>query len=78
MSNIRKLSPNIAKDLRSFMSENNITTKRLIIDLEQETVEDMDDYSVDDILSVAGILKPGEAEELLDHIKESREGWEGD
>ena len=75
MSNIRKLSPTIAKDLRNFMSENNITTKRLIIDLEQETVEDADDYSVDDILSVAGILKPGEADELLDHIKESREGW---
>ena len=75
MSNIRKLSPNIAKDLRNFMSENNITTKRLIIDLEQETIEDMDDYSVDDILSVAGILEPGEADELLDHIKESRVGW---
>jgi hypothetical protein len=75
MSNIRKLSPNIAKDLRNFMSENNITTNRLIIDLEQETVEDADDYSVDDILSVAGILKKGEANELLDHIKESREGW---
>ena len=53
----------------------NITTKRLIIDLEKETVEDMDDYSVDDILSVAGILKPGDADEMLDHIKESREGW---
>jgi hypothetical protein len=75
MSNIRKLYPNIAKELRDFVSDNNITTKRLIIDLEQETVEDMDDYSVDDILSVAGILKPGEADEMLDHIKESREGW---
>lgn len=75
MSNVRKLHPNIAKDLKNFVSENNITTKRLIIDLENETVEDMDDYSVDDILSVAGILKPGEADELLDHIKESREGW---
>lgn len=75
MSNIRKLYPNIAKELRDFVSDNNITTKRLIIDLEKETVEDMDDYSVDDILSVAGILKPGEANEMLDHIKESREGW---
>jgi hypothetical protein len=75
MSNIRKLYPNIAKELRDFVSDNNITTKRLIIDLEKETVEDMDDYSVDDILSVAGILKPGEADEMLDHIKESREGW---
>lgn len=43
--------------------------------IEQETVENMDDYSVDDILSVAGILNHGEADELLDHIKESREEW---
>ncbi|HEY0826624.1 MAG TPA: hypothetical protein VGE40_00865 [Bacilli bacterium] len=75
MSNIRKLHPNIARDLKKFMSEHNITTKRLILDLEKETVEDVDDYSVDDILSVAGILKPGEANQLIEHIKESREGW---
>jgi len=37
---------------------------------------DNDDYSVDDILSVTGILKPGEAKELLDHVKESRKEWE--
>lgn len=36
----------------------------------------INDYSVDDILSVAGILNPGEAQELSDHIKESREDWE--
>jgi hypothetical protein len=47
----------------------------LVIDLEAETIEDFDDYSVDDILSVAGILKPGEAQEMLDHIRDSREGW---
>ncbi|MNN21070.1 hypothetical protein D3C81_1343780 [compost metagenome] len=75
MSMVRKLHPHIAKDLRKFLSENNITTKKLVIDLEAETIEDFDDYSVDDILSVAGILKPSEAQELLDHIQESREGW---
>jgi len=75
MSMVRKLHPHIAKDLRKFLSENNISTKKLVIDLEAETIEDFDDYSVDDILSVAGILKPGEAQELLDHIKESREDW---
>lgn len=75
MSMVRKLHPNIAKDLRKFLSENNISTKKLVIDLEAETIEEFDDYSVDDILSVAGILKPGEAQELLDQIHESREGW---
>lgn len=75
MSMVRKLHPHIAKDLRDFLAENNISTKKLVIDLETETIEDFDDYSVDDILSVAGILKPGEAQELLDHIQESREDW---
>lgn len=76
MSMIRKLNPHIAKDLREFLSENNITTKKLVIDIDAETIEEYDEYSVDDILSVAGILKPGEAQELLEHIKESREDWE--
>lgn len=75
MSMVRKLHPHIAKGLREFLSENNISTKKFVIDLEAETIEDFDDYSVDDILSVAGILKPGEAQELLDDIQESREGW---
>jgi len=42
---------------------------------EAETIKFFDDYSVDDILSVAGILKLGEAQELLEHIQESRESW---
>ncbi|MEF3312194.1 hypothetical protein PV433_25250 [Paenibacillus sp. GYB004] len=75
MSMVRKLHPQLVRNLREFLSENNISTKKLVIDLEAETIEDFDDYSVDDILSVAGILKPGEAQELLEHIQESREGW---
>lgn len=77
MSMVRKLHPHIARELREFLSKNNIPTKKLMIDLEAETIEDFEinDYSVDDILSVAGILKPGEAQELLDHVRESREGW---
>lgn len=75
MSMVRKLHPHIVKDLREFVSENNISTKKLVIDLEAETIESPDDYSVDDILSAAGILKPGEAQQLLDHVHESREGW---
>ncbi|MBP1992944.1 hypothetical protein [Paenibacillus eucommiae] len=55
MSMVRKLHPHIAKDLREFLSENNMSTKKLVIDLEAETIEDFDDYSVDDILSVAVI-----------------------
>lgn len=37
MSMVRKLLPHIAKDLREFLSENNISTKKLAIDLETET-----------------------------------------
>lgn len=55
MSMVRKLHPHIAKDFKGILSENNISTKKLVINLETETIEDFDDYSVDDILSVAGI-----------------------
>jgi hypothetical protein len=50
MSMVRKLHPHIAKDLRESLSENNIS-KKLVMDHEAETIEDFDDYSVDDILS---------------------------
>ncbi|SDF74242.1 hypothetical protein SAMN04488542_11624 [Fontibacillus panacisegetis] len=39
-----KIYPHIAKDLRKFLSENNISTKKLVIDLEAETIEDFNDY----------------------------------
>jgi hypothetical protein len=78
MSSVQKLHPQIAKDLRDYLSENNISTKKLVIDLEKETVEDFEEYPFEDILSVAGILKPGEAKELLEHVRESREGWGND
>lgn len=53
---VHKLHLHIAKDLREFLSENNFFTQKLVIDLEAETIEDFDDYSVDDILREAGIL----------------------
>jgi hypothetical protein len=43
MSMVRKLHPHIVKDLREFVSENNISTKKLVIDLEAETIESPDD-----------------------------------
>ncbi|MNW41059.1 hypothetical protein D3C74_181860 [compost metagenome] len=57
-----KIYPHIAKDLRKFLFENIISTKKRVIDLEAETIEDFNDYSV-------------EAQELIDHIQESRENW---
>lgn len=42
---VHQLHPHIAKYLREFLSENNISTQKLVIDLEAETIEDFDDYS---------------------------------
>lgn len=75
MSMVRKLPPHIAAGLRKFLADNNISTKKLVIDLETETIEGFDDHFVDDILSVAGILKPWEAKKLLGRIQESRGSW---
>ncbi|MBA9087195.1 hypothetical protein FHR92_003677 [Fontibacillus solani] len=47
--------------------------------MKQKTIRDFGDYSVDDILSVAEILKPAETQaRIINHIQESREGWGSD
>ena len=48
-----------------------------MIDLDNETMEVEDDYSIDDILASAGILTPEQARELTEEIRRSREAdWD--
>jgi len=43
------------------------------INLDNQTIEVEDDYSIDDILESAGILTPEQAKQLTDEIKKMRE-----
>lgn len=51
----------------------NITQSKVKIDLDNDTIEVEDDYSIDDILESAGTLTPDEAKELFDEVRRMRE-----
>lgn len=43
------------------------------IDLDNDTIEVEDDYSIDDILESAGVLTPEQAKRLTEEVKKMRE-----
>jgi len=47
-----------ANELRSILTKMNITNSKVKIDLDNDTIEVEDDYSIDDILDSAGVLTP--------------------
>ncbi|MFC4076154.1 hypothetical protein [Salinithrix halophila] len=76
MSIPRKIDKQIANELRSLLSKLNIKKSKVTIDLENDTIEVVDDYSIDDILESAGALTPERAEEMQQELKKSREEWD--
>lgn len=70
-----KLDPEMAKVLKSYLDKLDIKNKRVIFDLENETLEE-EEYSIDDIIASAGILTKRQAEELLKEVEDSREEWD--
>lgn len=73
MSIPKKLDQQTAHELRSILSKLNVTQSRVIFDLDKETMEVEDDYSIDDILDSAGVLTPEQARELTEEVRRSRE-----
>jgi hypothetical protein len=63
----------IAHELRSILAKINITQNRVRIDLDNDTIEVEDDYSIDDIMESAGVLSPEQAKALVDEVKRMRE-----
>lgn len=61
------------RELRSILEKMNITQSKVKIDLDNDTIEVEDDYSIDDILESAGTLTPDEAKELFDEVRRMRE-----
>jgi hypothetical protein len=62
-----------ANELRSLLSRMNVTQSKIKINMENNTIEIEDDYSIDDILESAGTLTPEQAKELTEEIKKMRE-----
>lgn len=73
MSIPKKLDQATASELRSILSKLNVTRNKVTIDLDNDTIEIEDDYSIDDILESAGVLTPDQAKELMDEVKKMRE-----
>ena len=73
MSLPKKMDRQTANELRSILIKINITQSKVKIDLDNDTIEVEDDYSIDDILDSAGVLSPEQAKELAQEIKKMRE-----
>lgn len=73
MSIPKKLDYETASELRSILSKLNVTRNKVTIDLDNNTIEVEDDYSIDDILESAGVLTPDQAKELMEEVKKIRE-----
>ncbi|MCY0895040.1 MAG: hypothetical protein OWS03_01915 [Alicyclobacillaceae bacterium] len=77
MAMSKKLDHETANQLRTIFSKLNLDSRKITVDLYNETVESEDDYAVDDILESAGILTPEEARQLEETVRQMREGdWD--
>lgn len=68
-----RIDKQMARELRSILTRMNITESKVIIDLDNDTIEVEDDYSIDDILESAGILTTEQAKEMTEEVKQMRE-----
>lgn len=73
MSLPKKMDQQTVDELRSILKKMNITQSKVKINLDNQTIEVEDDYSIDDILESAGILTPEQARQLTDEVKKMRE-----
>ncbi|MFX4302729.1 hypothetical protein ACOJUR_10835 [Alicyclobacillus tolerans] len=73
----KKLVHEAANQLRTIFYKLNLDSRKITVDLYNETVESEDDYAVDDILESAGILTPEEDRQLEETVCQMREGdWD--
>ncbi|HEX7066284.1 MAG TPA: hypothetical protein VF199_14545 [Bacillales bacterium] len=73
MSLPKKMDQQTVNELRSILKKMNIMQSKVKINLDNQTIEVEDDYSIDDILESAGILTPEQAKRLTDEVKKMRE-----
>lgn len=75
MSMNEKLDPDIATKLRDFLKRNHIEQRRIVIDVESETVELDTVGDLDDIFNTPPDLTLEEALAAVENIRRSREEW---
>lgn len=75
MSMNEKLDPTLAQELREFLHKHHIRQRRVVIDMDAETVEIEDEDDIEAILSAPPDFTPEEAQSAIDNIRRSREEW---
>jgi len=70
-----KLDPDLVLKLRDFLKKNHIDQKRIMIDVELETIELVADYDLEEILSAPPDFTAEEAEHAVETIRRFREEW---
>lgn len=73
MSIPKKLDRETANQLRTIFSKLNLDSRKVTVDLDNETIETEDECAIDDILESAGILTPEEARQLEETVHQIRE-----
>lgn len=73
----KKIDSHTANELRKILRRVNITTPKVTINFNNDTVEleDVDEFAVDDLLQSAGSLSPERVKELKEEIGRMREEW---
>jgi hypothetical protein len=74
----KKIDSHTANELQKILNKANITSPRVTIDFNKNTVElgEPDEYAVDDLLQSAGALSPERVKELREEIGRMREEWD--
>lgn len=70
-----KLDPELVMKLRDFLKKNHIDRKRIVIDVESETIELEPFEDLEQILSAPPDFTEEEAAQAIDNIRRSREEW---
>ena len=77
MGSVYKLDKKDAEKILSILNQLDIRSKRVLVDLEQMTLESKDDdkYEVKDLLEMSGKISEERADEFIQHIWESHKEW---
>lgn len=70
-----KLDPDLATQLREFLKKNHIDRKRIVIDVESETIELEPSDDLEEILSAPPDFTVEEAKQAVENIRHSRKEW---
>lgn len=72
----RKMDHETVSQIKQILRKYDLKDNRILIDLDQETVEVENNYTVDDLMEAAGALTAERGKELAGSIVESREEWD--